>query len=493
MWAPRSCAGLVLASLTSWNAVAQDDGTALRAQLLQTYPSLAYVERYRRQFPTDTQGDEKLWSTETQAPALRTGADLVHALLGLQDQHVVLGGAKAGKTESPGVLFRTSTDGHMVVWRVFDPSAPGLSPGDVVLTIEGVPTSRWLTRAAAKTFGGNRRSRVAEAALELGLGSPFVHQTAGLGPSVHLKVQSGRQTPRTVVLAFTAMSQERARAMTEAINRPDLPARIDIKGCRIATVRLGAFAPQFDPVFLAASEDAEKAPGTTEDQAMLAGFCAVTRAFIAQVDAVNGSADLLVVDLRGNLGGFGREARLLAESLTTAALPNSFDAVATGKPGTLHLTRLVEDPSCGKIRTPHPIIVLTDAGTRSAGELMAAWLWASGARVVGERTIGAGGGRDADAQGFPLPNLGFMVKTSGNFTFFDCGETLHAGDISEKALIDLVAQDHFSPSRTHPFAIQAVGLRPDLERPTTLDDLRDGGLAQVKRAVVMLKQQKRLP
>jgi hypothetical protein len=36
--------------------------------------------------------------------------------------------------------------------------------------------------------------------------------------------------------------------------------------------------------------------------------------------------------------------------------------------------------------------VLTDAGTRSAGEFMASWLWASGATVMGERTVGGGGG-----------------------------------------------------------------------------------------------------
>jgi C-terminal processing protease CtpA/Prc len=226
---------------------------------------------------------------------------------------------------------------------------------------------------------------------------------------------------------------------------------------------------------------------------MLAGFCAVARDFIAKVDAIGHEADVLVVDLRGNLGGFGREARLLAEVLTAARLPNSFDVFATGKPGILRLVKLGEDPSCGKVRSPRPLLVLTDAGTRSAGELMATWLWASGALVVGERTIGAGGGRDAEAQGFALPKLAFQVKTSGNFTFFDCGATLEEGETPEKGLIDLVAQDRFSPSRRRPFAIQSVGLRPDLGSPTTLADLRDGGLAQVKRAIALLRKGKSLP
>ena len=115
-------AGLVLSSLVSWTAWAQEDAEALRAQLRQSYPSLAYVDRYRRQFPAEAQGDTSLWDGKGGAPRLRNGVDLTKALLGLQDQHVSLGGLQAGRTESLGILFRTSTDAHMVVWRVFDPA-----------------------------------------------------------------------------------------------------------------------------------------------------------------------------------------------------------------------------------------------------------------------------------------------------------------------------------------------------------------------------------
>lgn len=42
---------LAAALLSDASAAAQSDGEALRAELLRSYPSLAYVERYRRTFP----------------------------------------------------------------------------------------------------------------------------------------------------------------------------------------------------------------------------------------------------------------------------------------------------------------------------------------------------------------------------------------------------------------------------------------------------------
>ena len=65
------------------------------------------------------------------------------------------------------------------------------------------------------------------------------------------------------------------------------------------------------------------------------------------------------------------------------------------------------------------------------------------------------------------------MKLSGNFTFFDAGLTLKDGTANEQSLIDGVARDAFAPSRTRPFAIQSVGLRPDVDSPSTRADLRD--------------------
>jgi C-terminal processing protease CtpA/Prc len=268
---------------------------------------------------------------------------------------------------------------------------------------------------------------------------------------------------------------------------------MDAGGTRIGSIRIGAFAPQYDAAFVAASEEAEKAPGTSDDQAMIAGFCAVVKAFVADVDTIAGQSDVLVLDLRGNFGGFGREARLLGAALSSSPLPKSFDVFPTTRRGSLQLREEPDDPPCGHVATARPVIVLTDAGTRSSGELMAAWLWHSGAVVVGERTIGAGGGLEFNSQGFILPSSGLKVRMSENFTVFDGSGTLANGEFSESRLVDLVSQNGFAPDRARPFAIQAAGLKPDLDSPTTLDDLRDGGLAQVQRAVSLLKRQGRLP
>jgi len=56
----------------------------------------------------------------------------------------------------------------------------------------------------------------------------------------------------------------------------------------------------------------------------------------------------------------------------------------------------------------------------------------------------------------------------------------------------MLAQDHFAPSRTRPFAIQSVGLRPDFALTTTLADLRDGGQGSLVKVLVQLKAKRRL-
>lgn len=222
---------------------------------------------------------------------------------------------------------------------------------------------------------------------------------------------------------------------------------------------------------------------------MVEGFCAVLRRFIAEADAVAAASDVLLLDLRGNFGGFQREARLFAAALARGPLPESFDVFATGRAGTVRLEPLPDDPSCGQFTPARPLVVLTDAGARSAGEFVAAWLWGAGAVVAGERTLGGGGGLDSEAQGFELPQLGIHVRMSGAFTVFDVTHALRAGETPEARLLDLVAHDGFAPSRSRPFAIQAAGMRPDLEAPTTLADLRDGGVSWAKRIVRRLRTQ----
>ncbi|MEW6369448.1 MAG: S41 family peptidase [Pseudomonadota bacterium] len=484
-------ATLFLPSGAAFAAATPSDGEALRADLLQHYPSLAWVERYRQAYPAEAQGNDALWRG-AHVPALETTGEIVDALAALQDQHIGLVGPKAGKQQTLGVLFRTSSDGAMHVWRHVDPAVSSVRLGDRVLEVNGQPVGRWLEQAGERTFGGNRRSRMAEAALKLGAATPAYHAAVGVAGKVRLTVRTGEGVTRTVELAYRPVNEQSFVALSQAVERADLPESMQVLGYRIGTVRFGAFAPQFDADFLAAAEAAE-GPGATEDGPMLAGYCAVVRKRLARINALAEHADILLIDLRGNLGGFAREARLLARALTPRPLPRTYDVFRSGTPGSLKLVEQVEDPSCGSIATPRPLVVWTDAGTRSGGEFMASWLWATGAVVVGERTIGAGGGRDSAATGFLLPRSGLRVNYSGNFSVFDHQAAIKPGEIGESTLIDLISRDGFAPSRTHPFAIQAVGMRPDLALPTTADDLGDGGLAAVKRMMRELIQRKLLP
>lgn len=457
------------------------DGALLQQQVRTTYPSLLYVEQYRRRFPDEVQDAPLFWLPGAVAPRVGSPADLTRALTALEDQHVALAGPVAGKAETPGVLFRTSTDGDMIVWRVFDPAASAAREGDRVLAINGVATRRWLAQTAATTFGGNRRGRAAEAATELGVATRVVHEVAGLGDTVRLRLQAGDDAARVVALKFLPIDADRAVAMTAAINRADL-AEV-IADTRIGTLRIGAFAPQYDPVYLAAEDQASKQPGATDDQAMLAGLCAVTRAFIARFEAVARRSDVVVIDVRGNLGGLARLARLEIDAITATQAPPTFDLFAGKQRGTVRLAEERRDPSCGHAGVARPIVVLDDAATRSAGEFFVAWLWAAGATVIGERTVGAGGGRDVGDRGLALPRSGLSVLVSGNFTIFDPSGSLRDGDWAEAAVVGQLTDHGFQPRRDAPFAIQSVGMRPDVELRTTLGDLRDGGVAGLRAAI----------
>src|ERR1700722_13162248 len=191
-------------------ASAANDGILLREHVLKAYPSLLYVDKYRAAFPSEVQGTETFWSSDRTALRIGRAGELISALAELEDPHVALVGKSAGKTETLGVLFRTSSDGNMVVWHIFDAPVYGVSVGEQVLAIDGLATQTWLQRAASMTFGGNRRGRYAEAALDLGLGTPIVHPTAQLGRSVRLLMRSASGTRRTIVLDYRPMNAQRA-------------------------------------------------------------------------------------------------------------------------------------------------------------------------------------------------------------------------------------------------------------------------------------------
>lgn len=136
---------------------------------------------------------------------------------------MALTGSAAGAPETPGILFRTASDGSMGVWRHLDDSLTQVKDGEQVLAVDGQPTARWLTQAAALTFGGNPRSRMAEAALKLGVGTPADHALAGLGKTLHLTVRGGDGAPRDVALDYRPMGKNGGAALAQALERPDLP------------------------------------------------------------------------------------------------------------------------------------------------------------------------------------------------------------------------------------------------------------------------------
>jgi hypothetical protein len=160
------------------------------------------------------------------------------------------------------------------------------------------------------------------------------------------------------------------------------------------------------------------------------------------------------------------------------------------------MVELVEeriDPSCGHVSVQRPVMVFVDAGTRSAGEFMTSWLWAAGIPVIGETTMGAGGGYEFNGpSSFALPESGFDVRTSAVFSIFDPVGALKPGRRSETELVEQLTADNFKPSRLRPFSVQAVGFTPDLVVESHVADLQDGGLAQLRDAIAKLAAQGRL-
>jgi hypothetical protein len=322
-----SCSAIALA------ATSQTDGEALRAELRQHYPSLAWVERYRAAFPADVQGTEALWRDPV-PPTLSTYSELVAALAALQDQHVAVVDLHGGKQETLGVLFRTGSDGAVVVWRHIDPAVTAVLDGEQVTGIDGQPVKRWLEQAASQTFGGNHRSRMAEAALKLGVATPADHAAAKLAGEVRLGIRGNDGKNRTVTLPYKAITPQTFAALAHAVERTDLPDMIQTHGYRIGVVRFGAFAPQYDADFNRAAEAAER-QDTSEDGPMLAGYCAVVRKRLARINDLATRSDVLLIDLRGNMGGYAREARLLARALTDRTLPHTYDVFPGSVPGRL--------------------------------------------------------------------------------------------------------------------------------------------------------------
>ncbi|MCC8596096.1 S41 family peptidase [Xanthomonas vesicatoria] len=154
--------------------------------------------------------------------------------------------------------------------------------------------------------------------------------------------------------------------------------------------------------------------------------------------------------LRRHAHRLARQHGRIRLALTGRKPVKTYEMSASGTPGIVHLEALQDDASCGSVAAHKPLIALVDAGNRSAGELLATYLWASGATFMGEHTIGAGGGRDSQSQGGALGDSGYRALVSDNFYIFDPTDNLRAGEMDEATLVDRVATDVFLPKPKAP-------------------------------------------
>lgn len=241
-------AALLTCSTVAFAATSQTDGEALRQELREHYPSLAWVERYRQAFPAEVQGNNALWQAPV-APTLGSYADIITALVPLQDQHVALVDLNSGKQEALGILFRTSSDGAMIVWRHIDPALTALIDGEQITDIDGQPVKHWLENAANQTFGGNRRSRMAEAALKLAVATPADHAAVNLNREVRFGVVGKDDKHRTVTLTYRPITPQTGAALAHAVERTDLPDIVQAHGYRVASRNYQQFLKAFGRTF----------------------------------------------------------------------------------------------------------------------------------------------------------------------------------------------------------------------------------------------------
>jgi carboxyl-terminal processing protease len=147
----------------------------------------------------------------------------------------------------------------------------------------------------------------------------------------------------------------------------------------------------------------------------------------AIADATSQGATGLVLDLRGNGGGWVTSAQeVLARFLDPDVGPAMYEDITPGRGGEEPLPMLGD----GATRTDLPLVVLVDRGTASASEIVAGALKDyNRALAIGERTYGKG-------------------SVQRIFSFSD-GSTLR-----------VTVAEWFTPSKGR---IQEEGIRPDLE------------------------------
>lgn len=108
-------------------------------------------------------------------------------------------------------------------------------------------------------------------------------------------------------------------------------------------------------------------------------------AVVADIDAKAPEIDAIILDLRGNPGGYLQSAVYIASEFSKGNVPIVYEETATGEQVAL------EDERKGSFETVPHIIVLLDEGSASASEILAAALdQYTDCTLIGEKSFGKG-------------------------------------------------------------------------------------------------------
>jgi carboxyl-terminal processing protease len=266
-------------------------------------------------------------------------------------------------------------------------------------------------------------------------GSPA--ERAGLRPFDRIVAIDGRSTEGMAMRDVVARVRgPEGTTVTIAVKRPGQPEPLSF-----AIARAPIAVPPVEHRMLEEPGRADARLGYIRFGSFAPGAAAYLRRAVQDLQGRGMRG--LILDLRLNSGGFLLELNLAADLLLPAGLPiYTVDSRHDGRRTATTRGEPTLDPAI-------PLVVLTDEGTASAGEMLAAALRDHGrAILVGARTAGAA----LVARTFPLPG----------------GSAIN------------VAIAHILTPRGA--VLEGNGLRPDIEIALTIDDLDRGVDSQMDRA-----------
>ena len=276
------------------------------------------------------------------------------------DRHTIVEGAINGMFKALGDRFSTYMTGE-----AYRASLTGLSGqfegiGAVVATVDPsgaqgcAPIGPTCTVVIVRTIPGSPAERAGLRAGDLILAVDGAGVTGRTLGDVVTMVRGPRGTPVTLRIGRGAAALE-VRVVRDIINTPDVTSRTLASGT-VGYIQISSFG-----------------------SGVAADFTAQLRALLA------GGVHGLVLDLRGNPGGFVDQARTIASQFIASG-PIYWEQAADG-------SRRAIDAEPGGIATAHslPVVVLVDKGTASASEILAGALQDTGrATLLGTTTYGKG-------------------------------------------------------------------------------------------------------